>query len=67
MAGRKSDGCSAMDHVKGVWHDDQSAARFMRHRADGTFDLGIIMNLEPIGSTANNGAACSIARKYSRK
>jgi len=35
-----------MSHVKAVWHRNQAAVRLMRERADGAFDLGIIVNLD---------------------
>jgi hypothetical protein len=32
-----------MDHVKGVRHNDQSAARLARLSADGPLNLGIVV------------------------
>jgi putative tryptophan/tyrosine transport system substrate-binding protein len=43
---RERDDRLAMGHVKAVRHRNQAAVRLMRERADGAFDLGIIVNLD---------------------
>jgi len=40
------DDCSAMNHVKAVWHRNQPAVWLARQSADGAFDVGIVVNLD---------------------
>ena len=59
---RERDDRLAMSHVKAVWHRNQAAVRLMRERADGAFDLSIIVNLELFRSrvsTVNSTALSS--------
>src|SRR5262245_3116934 len=40
------DDCSAVNHVKAVWHRNHPTVWLARQTADGAFDVGLVVNLD---------------------